>query len=939
MPSHTARPIHSDESEALSLTISVSVGVLLMRYLVLVLLTLLMSIYVPAANATTCDIDTDGDVDRLDIRAITLARNTPAAGTDDPRDADSDGTITILDARTCVTRCTLAACAEPAPDLITVPELVGTSQSAAETAITGAGLTVGVVTLENSGTVPAGSVIRQEPAGGNDVAPGTAVNLVVSLGEELTSVPDIVGLSQSAAEATITGAGLVVGTITTENSDTVPAGDVISQDPASGTDVAPGTAVNLVVSLGEELVTVPSVVGVSQTAAESAITSAGLLVGSITTDNSDTVPAGDVISQNPVDGSVVAPGTVVDLVISIGEALIPTPNVVGLSQADAEIELLAVGLVLGSVTTATSDTVPAGAVISQTPPAGELVALSTTVDLVVSSGAAAEPGLIGGPPDGAAVAFIELVPPAPSPAEALGELFIFDRLLVSIEPDATVAEVNDAFRRHDALISASSPNTLRVTVQIERQPSMAALNTKVAAMRAEPAFYDVDLARRIGVTELPIFADKSDIDTYENELAPYFATKFPAVWNLRDRMLRTPDATNLSIVVSDYFPKYEHPELPTLIGSDLPRSNLHHGLGVTSVIAAGYDGTGLTGVIPVEPANPIYAIDVSPITTSDGVLETYSNLPPTGDLVINSSWNYKTSAPLTQEELLGVALDALDVKKFYASMTDRVLHVVAAGNESRLADTLSPYAIATKFDDPCDITTDPPASLPLTPKDLAYCEEYKAPLTDDLGEFLDNPLPNILIVGSAANDRSISSFSNFNYEVAANGEGIIVACADLSLDPTACIPFGRSGSTDITDFSQGTSFAAPQITGLTFIMQRLRPDVPLFLIELLILNSGDRADTLLSNAYSAVLELDRVPPGGGDALSGLDSLNVANSVRGAILDVRDHGGDPDTPAQDDAFTEVDLEAFIDAFIGDPLEEIDAEPGALNFSRFDLNGDG
>jgi uncharacterized protein DUF1566/thrombospondin type 3 repeat protein len=57
------------------------------------------------------DIDADGDVDRDDLNAILAARNTPASGSDDPRDLDADGMITALDARKCVTMCTRPRCA------------------------------------------------------------------------------------------------------------------------------------------------------------------------------------------------------------------------------------------------------------------------------------------------------------------------------------------------------------------------------------------------------------------------------------------------------------------------------------------------------------------------------------------------------------------------------------------------------------------------------------------------------------------------------------------------------------------------------------------------------------------------------------------------------------------------------------------------------------
>lgn len=66
-------------------------------------------------------------------------------------------------------------------------------------------------------------------------------------------VPNIVGLSQSVAESTLTGVGLTVGTITSAYSTIVPIGAVISQDPVATTIVPAGDPVDFVVSLGHEL--------------------------------------------------------------------------------------------------------------------------------------------------------------------------------------------------------------------------------------------------------------------------------------------------------------------------------------------------------------------------------------------------------------------------------------------------------------------------------------------------------------------------------------------------------------------------------------------------------------------------------------------------------------------------------------------------------------
>ena len=74
-------------------------------------LTLLLGIFSGTARAAACDVDADGDVDRNDINAIFAARNTPASGPDDPRDANGDGVINVLDGRLCARQCTLPACA------------------------------------------------------------------------------------------------------------------------------------------------------------------------------------------------------------------------------------------------------------------------------------------------------------------------------------------------------------------------------------------------------------------------------------------------------------------------------------------------------------------------------------------------------------------------------------------------------------------------------------------------------------------------------------------------------------------------------------------------------------------------------------------------------------------------------------------------------------
>ena len=144
---------------------------------------------------------------------------------------------------------------------------------------------------------------------GRSVAQGSAVNLVISSGPQIVTVPNVEGMTQTAATAAIAGAKLTVGTVNA-------AGKVISQDPAKGSSVVQGSSVNLMISSEPQMVAVPNVEGMTQDAATTAITEAKLTVGTVTQQTSNTVAAGKVISQDPASGGSVVQSSPVNLVIS-----------------------------------------------------------------------------------------------------------------------------------------------------------------------------------------------------------------------------------------------------------------------------------------------------------------------------------------------------------------------------------------------------------------------------------------------------------------------------------------------------------------------------------------------------------------------------------------------------------------------------------------------
>lgn len=206
----------------------------------------------------------------------------------------------------------------PAPSTVIVPDMVGLNPNEAAITIKQIGLLLREVSYEHSATIPSGYIVRQSPQAGAQVAPGTKVDLVVSLGPDQRTipVPNVVGQSQQEAARTLTGSGFKVGTVTTQHDPSVSAGYVISQNPSAGTQVAPGSSVNLVVSTGAATVPVPNVVGQYQQEAISILRSAGLTVGTVTNQYNPRIPTGQIISQNPSVGTQVVLGSAVDLVVS-----------------------------------------------------------------------------------------------------------------------------------------------------------------------------------------------------------------------------------------------------------------------------------------------------------------------------------------------------------------------------------------------------------------------------------------------------------------------------------------------------------------------------------------------------------------------------------------------------------------------------------------------
>ncbi len=194
-----------------------------------------------------------------------------------------------------------------------------------------------------SSTVEEGKIISQDPEAGIKVEKDTMVKVVVSKGEELITIPDVVGLSRDDAIAELVRIGLEIGEIIEEENDEVPAGAIISQAPEADTEVKKGAVINLVASKGENLVQVPDVVGKDADEATSRLKQLDLNVEKKQA-YSDTVEEGKVISQNPEAGTEVKTDSTVTITVSKGKELVTVPNVINMTEAEAITALEDLGL-------------------------------------------------------------------------------------------------------------------------------------------------------------------------------------------------------------------------------------------------------------------------------------------------------------------------------------------------------------------------------------------------------------------------------------------------------------------------------------------------------------------------------------------------------------------------------------------------------------------
>lgn len=199
-------------------------------------------------------------------------------------------------------------------------------------------------------------------------------------------VPDLVGVQLDTATDSVGTYGWVLDTRRVRQDGTV-AGEVVATDPAAGEDLEEGETLRLVVSLGEELIIVPALVGLSLEEAEATLEVVGLELGEVTREHSETIEAGIVLDVVLGLGeTAVEKGRTVGVVVSDGPQDRQVPQVPESRDPAEAAELLVERRLVPIEDREHSETVPRDEVITFDPAPGTSVEVDEEVAVVISDG-------------------------------------------------------------------------------------------------------------------------------------------------------------------------------------------------------------------------------------------------------------------------------------------------------------------------------------------------------------------------------------------------------------------------------------------------------------------------------------------------------------------------------------------------------------------------
>lgn len=200
---------------------------------------------------------------------------------------------------------------------VPTPNLLGQPVTQAERQASNRGLHVRIEDRIYS-SLPKDAVVRQSPASGSQLKKNEWIYVVVSLGVQDTTIPQLDNRSLHAAQIELLSEGLQAGEISSVHLAGFGADVILQQQPPAGATNATSPHVDMLLSMGAPDIAyvMPALEGLSEADAQQRLDTAGLKVSKVTMLPLTGKPSGTVTSQLPLRGVRVQPGTSVELQVA-----------------------------------------------------------------------------------------------------------------------------------------------------------------------------------------------------------------------------------------------------------------------------------------------------------------------------------------------------------------------------------------------------------------------------------------------------------------------------------------------------------------------------------------------------------------------------------------------------------------------------------------------
>jgi serine/threonine-protein kinase len=221
----------------------------------------------------------------------------------------------------------LATWLAPAGRPVTVPPFIGMPFGQAEELASSSHVGLRVVAHRNDFHAPKDVIIGQLPSAGEKVREGRVIDVILSDGVPLVSIPNLSNMSLRDAKLTLSNAHLTLGAVSESKNMDVIAGQVLTQHPEPFTQVPAGSKVDVEVATGRPQMYAPNFIGLQALVAKRAASDAHVTLGTLTDMpiSEGAKPKGTIVGQDPAPGTALGAKQKIALQVSSGGPQSPTP--------------------------------------------------------------------------------------------------------------------------------------------------------------------------------------------------------------------------------------------------------------------------------------------------------------------------------------------------------------------------------------------------------------------------------------------------------------------------------------------------------------------------------------------------------------------------------------------------------------------------------------